>query len=248
MNTEKNQIENEAQQKSSNESTNEARRSFLKIGAIAAPVIMSLASKPVFAFQALSNMLSGNTSANHNQAVSNARVGGMSPTFWKDPANISFWTMAGLSYGIVNPLCATIGSTDSMVVAAADDMVMTDFVPTDMILANFAPCNLNALTWQDYTGGTTVFAVLGISLTSSLEAGQPMSLREFLNTDNTDNLHFAAGYLNALYYQALAGTGETTYMFTPHQFDLMYTNQTVNGVAYSKTFLLSLLNGAHYTS
>ncbi len=242
MNTEKNQIETEE------ESVNKSRRR--AIGAsIATPVLMTLVSKPVFAFQGLSNMLSGNTSANHN--VLNTRVGGMSPGFWKDlngTADDGFsgdaWAVAGCVYG-TPILCVptTISSSSgSTIVASGLKKREQGKVSND----RRTTCS-GTPGWQDYTGGTTLQEALGITRASITEPGQPMSLREFLNTDNgSDDWHFAAGFLNARYYDARASNGQTAYMFTSHQFDLMYTNQTENGRTYSKSFLLSLLNDAHY--
>jgi hypothetical protein len=99
MKTEKNQIEIEE-----NQPVDKSRRRAIGAG-IAAPVIMTLASKPVFAFQGLSNMLSGNTS----HAVVNNRFGGMSPGFWKAlPGNTpapfndtgsAAWNLTGYTYG-----------------------------------------------------------------------------------------------------------------------------------------------------
>jgi hypothetical protein len=99
MNTEKNQIEIEE-----NQPVDKSRRRAIGAG-IAAPVIMTLASKPVFAFQGLSNMLSGNTS----HAVKNDRFGGMSPGFWKalpgstpapfNDTGSAAWDLTGYKYG-----------------------------------------------------------------------------------------------------------------------------------------------------
>lgn len=81
MNTEKNQIEIEEELKSPGESANQARRSFLRMGAVAAPVIMTLASKPVFAMQGLSNMLS--TTGSH-AAKLDCFNGGYNLAFWQN--------------------------------------------------------------------------------------------------------------------------------------------------------------------
>jgi len=93
-----------------------SKRMFSKAG-LAAPVIMSLTSKPVFAVQGLSNMMS-----THGSAICRGddRYGGMSYTFWKSPTgnghkteladdateahpNVSSgsgaWEIAGYSYG-----------------------------------------------------------------------------------------------------------------------------------------------------
>lgn len=81
MNTQENSIEMEKSiTKRSDESTNQARRSFLRMGVVAAPVIMTLASKPVFAVQGLSNMLSTTGSA---ALRGNCFSGGMTISDWQ---------------------------------------------------------------------------------------------------------------------------------------------------------------------
>lgn len=73
-----------------------SRRSFTKSG-IAAPVIVSLASKPVFGAQCLSNTLSINQSH-----PTSACWGGWSPGAWKGPTgagNPTQWQQAGFNYG-----------------------------------------------------------------------------------------------------------------------------------------------------
>ncbi|MCK9605996.1 MAG: hypothetical protein M0R33_06040 [Methylomonas sp.] len=79
---------------------NKSRRSFAKSG-IAAPVIVSLASKPVFGAQCLSNALS----INQSHAVSSC-WGGWSPGAWKGPTgdgSPSQWLQAGFNYGTLKP-------------------------------------------------------------------------------------------------------------------------------------------------
>ncbi len=79
MNTEKNQIEIEE-----NQPVDKSRRRAIGAG-IAAPIIMTLASKPVFAVQGLSNMMSGNTS--QQKFRGDCYYGGFSHGWWKDPHN-----------------------------------------------------------------------------------------------------------------------------------------------------------------
>jgi hypothetical protein len=57
-----------------------SKRKFSKAGLVA-PIIMTLASKPVFAVQGLSNMLSGNTSVCRGDIF----YGGKSHGYWKKP-------------------------------------------------------------------------------------------------------------------------------------------------------------------
>ncbi len=97
MNIEKNQIETETQNPElSNESANQARRSFLRMGAVAAPVIMTLASKPVFAVQGLSNMISGNAS---QIASTDCFSGGQGVSYWitTDLSGLTIETTFGLN-------------------------------------------------------------------------------------------------------------------------------------------------------
>jgi hypothetical protein len=74
MKTEKNQIEIEE-----NQPVDKSRRRAIGAG-IAAPVIMTLASKPVFAVQGLSNMMSGNTS--QQKVRGDCYYGGFSHGWW----------------------------------------------------------------------------------------------------------------------------------------------------------------------
>ena len=100
-NKEQESIENDM-----NVTVDKSKRKFSKAG-LAAPVIMTLASKPVFAVQGLSGMMSGNTS-NHCHDV---KYGGMSPGFWKTPSGTTdfpgedrwdiAWNKAGYTYGIL---------------------------------------------------------------------------------------------------------------------------------------------------
>jgi len=77
----------------------QSRRKLAKIGATA-PVIMTLASKPVFGAQCLSQMMSGN--ASHPEGSCSL---GWSPDAWKDGAGtidgmgtIAAWAAAGFAY------------------------------------------------------------------------------------------------------------------------------------------------------
>lgn len=80
------------------------RRRFAKL-AFGAPVLMTLASRPVLAGQCLSNMMSGNLSdPNRGQCVT-----GLSPGGWGEPggriqaySTVGAWTAVGLSYGTYN--------------------------------------------------------------------------------------------------------------------------------------------------
>jgi hypothetical protein len=221
-----------------NQPVDKSRRKAIGAG-IVAPVIMTLASKPVFAFQSLSAMLSGNTS----HAVDNGRLGGMSPGFWKDingstdyynESNAAAWTLMENSVYKVSYGDACVASSGSIVLASANDITATDFVPSDIVLAA-APVGKgnNKLTSDacpnGFTGGTTFSSVFG--------GTDSRSFREVLNEDNgTPNWHLTAGYLNAVYFE-LKET-PTKYMFTVAQFLALYsTNQA---------FLLDHLNNCYY--
>ena len=83
------------------------RRRFSKF-ALGAPVLMTLASRPVLAGQqCLSNMMSGNTSPGHNQWLC---AKGWSPGGWGHPGGNVFsyttagaWSAIGLNYGTYDP-------------------------------------------------------------------------------------------------------------------------------------------------
>ncbi len=95
----------DAVQETHGHEANESRRHFSKLG-LAAPVILSLASKPVFGGgggtrQCLSNMLSGNLSDPDRGACSK----GWSPGAWKNKggkisiySTTQAWSLAGFSY------------------------------------------------------------------------------------------------------------------------------------------------------
>ena len=81
------------------------RRHLAKLG-LAAPVLMTIASRPVFGAQCLSNMMSGNLS-NPNRGNCAA---GRSPGGWGQPGGNIFtyttvgaWTAIGLLYGNLTP-------------------------------------------------------------------------------------------------------------------------------------------------
>ena len=81
------------------------RRQLAKLG-LGAPVLATLASRPVFAGQCLSNMMSGNLS-NPNRGNC---AKGWSPGGWGQPggnvhtySTIGAWTAIGLQYGTLKP-------------------------------------------------------------------------------------------------------------------------------------------------
>jgi len=187
-------------------SVDKSKRRFSKAG-IATPIIMTLASKPVFAVQGLSNMLSGTGSGAGFAAGDGVcvrgdnRYGGMSPGFWKTPkgdtepfgdpvqgnhpkeTRLGAWEIAGYSYGT---WWKGLGND-----------------------------------WADYKGGTD-------SPDSRLgDINTP--LREILNNNPTTlQFHLIAGFLNACYFDAkAASSGNTTeYIFTRAEFWDMLNNPT----------------------
>lgn len=87
---------------------NEKRRRLAKF-AVGAPVLMTLASRPVFAGQCLSNMLSGNLSPGH---VNGNCSKGWSPGGWGEPggnvhtySTVGAWSAVGLGYGTYQSSC-----------------------------------------------------------------------------------------------------------------------------------------------
>jgi hypothetical protein len=86
----------------------ESRRRFSRLGIGAAPIVISLVSKPVLGAQCLSNMLSGNLSDPNR---GNCRLG-TSPGGWGNPGgsingvrDTQAWTQAGFTYGDYKTSC-----------------------------------------------------------------------------------------------------------------------------------------------
>jgi len=181
-NKEQKSIENDV-----NVTVDKSKRKFSKAG-LAAPVIMTLASKPVFAMQGLSNMISGNTS----HAVLDNRTGGMSPGFWKK----------------------LVGRTDCYDDSADDAWDLTGFDYGTHIGGNH--------NWDNYTGGSNRTNTPAIP--PSIMPNDTQSLREVLNLYNGDDyFHLIAGFLNAHYFQAKAGSAEDTlyFMSVPQFLDML---------------------------
>lgn len=88
------------------------RRRLAKLG-VGAPVMMSLASRPVFGGQCLSNMMSGNLSDPNRGNCTK----GWSPGGWGQPggkvhtySTLSAWSKAGFSYGTLKSGCSNTSS------------------------------------------------------------------------------------------------------------------------------------------
>ena len=115
----------------------EKRRRMAKFG-LAAPVLMTIASRPVFAARCLSNMMSGNLS-NPNRGNC---AKGRSPGGWGQPGGAIFsysttaaaWTAIGLNYGVL-----TSGAPPSQLTSYTGGTLMSG-VPTaldrDSVAAN----------------------------------------------------------------------------------------------------------------
>jgi len=170
------------------------RRSFAKTG-VAVPVIMTLASKPVFGAECLSEMMSGNLSGHTH---THGCFGGNSPGFWKTPNGapdytsetgdrwFDAWTATGYKYA------------------------------SDTSMAN----RNNNWKWDDFDGGTPLSSVTnGVYY---LNADDDRSLRQVLNEEpGTDIFHLIAGLLNARYYATL-GPSVPPYMFSVDDFWAMF--------------------------
>ncbi|MBE0469755.1 MAG: hypothetical protein IBX55_09650 [Methyloprofundus sp.] len=188
---------------------NVKRRSFAKAG-IAAPVIMTLASRPVLGAQCLSNMMSGNLSDPNR---GNYCWGGMSPGFWKTPAGAPDYTTAD-------------GQQWEYAWSQAGYSYYTGLKP-----------GKNGNKWDDYTGGTPftvanfffaehdprVFATgANGKYTCDDDKDGTISVREALNCVPNDAgiLHLIAGWLNIQYFSA----SNVPYFLTEAQFIEMYAS------------------------
>ena len=174
------------------------RRKFVTGALAAAPVIMTLTSRPVHAIQGLSNMMSAAAS----DCRGDNRYGGMSPGFWKHyddqggtdifgDRHSAAWDLTGYTYG--TPL------SESEIAVLAENTTG------------------NLKDYQKFSGGTAYGDVFG--------GGAARSFREILNEDNgSEAFHLIAGLLNCRYFEAKSGGGATQYFMTEAQFWSMYEN------------------------
>ena len=93
-----------------------SRRRFSRLSLVAAPIVVSLVSKPVLGAQCLSNMMSGNLS---NPDRGNCSKG-WSPGGWGQPGgtingvqDAQAWTLAGYTYGIYDPALGNVNQASS---------------------------------------------------------------------------------------------------------------------------------------
>lgn len=88
---------------SDNKIVDNNRRKFSKAG-VAAPIIMTLASRPVFGVPCLSNMMSGNLSDPDRGGC----VLGYKPKIWRKESSATEWTNLGLEYGDISDTCSLV--------------------------------------------------------------------------------------------------------------------------------------------
>ncbi len=93
----------------------EKRRRFAKL-AVGAPLVVTLASRPVFGGQCLSNMMSGNLSDPNRGHCSK----GWSPGGWGQPggtihtySTLAAWTRVGFVYGVYDPTICSNSNSNS---------------------------------------------------------------------------------------------------------------------------------------
>lgn len=128
----------------SNESLNSAvserRRRFARF-AFGAPVLLTLASRPVLAGQCLSNMMSGNLSDPNRGNCAK----GWSPGGWGQPggqvhtySTVAAWTAVGLVYGNYQPNCGYPNKYECYLggatLANVPSVLNKDGVPTNSLL------------------------------------------------------------------------------------------------------------------
>lgn len=179
-----------------------SRRSFAKAG-MAAPVIMTMASRPVFGAQCLSDMLS--TTQSH--APTSNCWGGLSPGFWRNPG------------GTVNATGQTTKDAWNVAVYGsashtpeAYGTLKTSCFKQDGVTSRIC----NASKAKDYEGGAP-YSTTGLS---GGFGSQPM--REVLiNNPGSDvGFHYIAAWLNIMY---AANTPGLQYILTLSQFQNFLT-------------------------
>jgi hypothetical protein len=186
-----------------------AKRRRLAKFALGAPVLVTLASRPVLAGQCLSNILSGNLS---HPDPGNCSTG-LSPGAWGMPggniqtySTVGAWSAVGLSYGAYTPEKSVPkhGKMQSTAVGLNEG----DYTP-----AICSPSNPNK--YDCYAGGATLANVPAILNRGGLPT--TTLLREVLTAPQLDQLtrHLICAYLNAL-LGALPGSS-FMYVLTPQQ-------------------------------
>lgn len=209
MNVENTKVVKPDENQNTAQTVDKSRRSFAKVGAVA-PVIMTLASQPVFGVQCLSSRMSGNLS-NPNHGFN--CWGGMSPGFWQTPAGKPYlstqksedwewaWGRTGYSYGYPDPT------------------------------------KRHASNWDDYIGGTDVrdgdfsFFMSGYVIPSTgnkavrdVDKDGYISIRELLNQiDNSDAIKtLFCGWLNMKYFKSFNDPADNYFIKNEADFINMY--------------------------
>jgi len=176
----------------------QSKRLFSKAG-LATPVIMSLTSKPVFAVQGLSNMMSTHGSAT---CRGDDRYGGMSPEFWKSPTGNGHKTELDDDATDAHPK-VSVGKGAWEIAGYSYGKLDKD---KDKKTGNDHDKDNKPDQWDSYIEGDSSDSHFGSS-----------SLREILNDTSVPDSEkdLIAGLLNASYFE---NKSEGKYIFTVAEF------------------------------
>lgn len=147
----------------------QSRRRLARIG-VAAPILMSLTSRPALAGNCLSNILSGNLSDPDRGSCQC----GWSPGGWGQP----------------------VGEINGLLTLAAWDTALAQpdaFGVLDVAGSGCTPQGQPANKWECYTGGV----LFNETHLAAVDATDSRPLREVVNDTGTDKRHCATAYLNA---------------------------------------------------
>lgn len=192
------------QQNSHTSTVDVSRRQFSRLGAVT-PVLLTLASRPVFGGNCLSNMMSGNLSDPDSGQCSY----GWSPGGWKNPkgqingmGTLDAWNAAGYFYGVLDgnedPSCikrngsiknkrecysggSVFGDTP---LPGGDSRTLIEILGTNDIKKHCIAALLNASLSENLDGYTyilTVDQVVGLC-NGSIPVPGNQSLRSFLDS------------------------------------------------------------------
>jgi hypothetical protein len=168
------ELQNQSEKKE-NEDVNKRRR-FIKGAGIAAPVIMTLASRPVFGGAlCMSQMMSGNIS----HAVNGSCAFGNSPGGWKTPVGR---TVLGVPFVSADRTTTVVNNVTYYIYKWAGGKFVYGLLPIKK--------PGNSKQWSAYSGGSTYADAFG--------TGSTMSMREILNKQpGSEEFHLIAAILNA---------------------------------------------------
>jgi len=194
----------------------QSKRKFSKAG-MAAPVIMTLASKPVFAVQGLSSMLSGNTS---NHCHGDNKYGGLSHGFWMTPhGDTNTFTPFNLGWEL-----AWLEISDFYGELLGDEAFILTYGALEL--------TEKGNKWQHYINGTLVSSVFGTINKTYTGKEYPegidygdlslVAAMNLLNGVDNDFVQVIAGYLNMSLFESQAAGGESLYFLTREQFWGLY--------------------------